>query len=557
MRKALLALVLITVNVSAQTLSAQTIDVAPATPVAQRVRAIVAAARLDDASFGPYADDVRSFYGPNGFALAWSRNGQPTAQAVKAIQLFEHADAKGLRPFDYAGGQWQQRLSSLRGDDALARFDVAMTVAAMRYASDLRVGRVNPKSVRFDYDVDAKQIYLPNVLAQATTADPNDVFARLEPQSDDYRRLVTALATWRRIAAQNDVQLPVVSKLAKGATYDALPQLAEKLRRFGDLAADVKVEGNVYDGAVVDAVKHFQSRHGLDADGVISKRTFAALNVPAAQRVRQIELALERARWTPEITAPAAIVVNIPEFRLEARGAETLSMRVVVGKASSTQTPVFGGDMKHVVLRPYWSVPPSIQRGEIVPKLAKDRGYLAKHNYEVVDGSGRSLGSSVSDETYQRLRDFQYTVRQKPGTSNALGLLKFLFPNDNNVYLHSTPQQSLFARERRDFSHGCVRVEDPVALAAWTLKNDPKWNEEKIRTAINGQRDDIYVKLPQPVPVVMLYTTAVARANGDVHFFDDIYGHDARLMTALETGISVKPEKVLIAAASAKAVAAR
>ncbi|HEY0139938.1 MAG TPA: L,D-transpeptidase family protein [Thermoanaerobaculia bacterium] len=549
MRKALLVLLLVSGN-----LMAQTVDVAPATPVAQRVRAIVEAGRIDDASFGTYTDDVRSFYAPNGFALAWTRNGRPTAQAAATINLFERADAKGLRPFDYAGGQWQQRLAALRGDDALARFDVAMTVAAMRYASDLRVGRVNPKSVRFDYSVQAKQVYLAGVVAQMANGDANAIVAKLEPQSDEYRRLVTALATWRGIAAQPDVQLPVVTKLTRGATYEALPRLAEKLRRFGDLAADAKVLGTTYDGAIVDAVKHFQSRHGLHADGVVSKRTFAALNVPAAHRVRQIELALERARWMPEITAPASIVVNIPEFRLEARGTETLSMRVVVGKASSTQTPVFGGDIKHVVFRPYWSVPPSIQRGEIVPKLAKDRGYLAKHNYEVVDGAGRSLGSSVSDQTYQRLRDFHYTVRQKPGTSNALGLMKFLFPNDNNVYLHSTPQQSLFARERRDFSHGCVRVEDPVALAAWTLKNDPKWSEEKIRATIKGDRDDIYVKLAQPVPVVILYTTAVARANGDVHFFDDIYGHDARLTTALETGVSVKPEKVLIAAASAKAV---
>ena len=543
MRKALLVLVLVSVN-----LMAQTVDVAPATPVAQRVRAIVEAGRLDDASFGTHADDVRNTYAPNGFALLWTRNGRPTTQAAAAIQLFERADLKGLRPFDYAGGQWQQRLAALRGDDALARFDVAMTVAAMRYASDVRVGRVNPKSVRFDYSTEAKQIYLPAVVAQMAGGDPNAAVAQLEPQSDDYRRLVNALAVWRRIAAQPDAPLPVVNKLTRGMRYDALPQLAEKLRRFGDLPADAKVEGTIYDGAIVDAVKHFQSRHGLDADGVVSKKTFAALNVPAAQRVRQIELAIERARWMPEITAPASIVVNIPEFRLEARGAETLSMRVVVGKASSTQTPVFGGDMKHVVFRPYWSVPPSIQRGEIVPKLAKDRGYLAKHNYEVVDGAGRSLGSSVSDATYERLRDFQYTVRQKPGTANALGLMKFLFPNDNNVYLHSTPQQALFSRERRDFSHGCVRVEDPVALAAWTLKNDPKWNEEKIRAAIGGDRDDIYVKLAQPVPVVILYATAVARANGDVHFFDDIYGHDARLMTALETGISVKPQVVLIAA---------
>lgn len=544
MRKALLlVLVLIPVN-----LMAQTVDVAPATPVAQRVRAIVESGRVEETSFGAYADDLRNFYAPIGFAPAWTKNAKPTAQAMTSIQLFERADAKGLRPFDYAGGQWQQRLSSLRGDDALARFDVSMTLAAMRYASDLRIGRVHPKSVRFDYDVDGRRVYLPAVVSQAATADANAVFASLEPKSDEYRRLLTALGTWRTIAVQSDIQLPVVNKLTKGMSYEALPQMAEKLRRFGDLAADAKIEGNLYDGAILDAVKKFQSRHGLEADGVISRKTFAQLNVPASHRVRQIELAIERARWTPEITAPAAIVVNIPEFRLEARGAETLTMRVVVGKASSTQTPVFGGDMKHVVFRPYWSVPPSIQRGEIVPKLAKDRAYLAKHNYEVVDGAGRSLGSSVSDETYRKLLDFQYSVRQKPGTSNALGLMKFMFPNDNNVYLHSTPQQSLFARERRDFSHGCVRVEDPVALAAWTLKNDPKWSEEKIRAAIKGDRDDIYVKLAQPVPVVILYNTAVARANGEVHFFDDIYGHDARLMTALETGVSLKPQAILVAA---------
>jgi murein L,D-transpeptidase YcbB/YkuD len=386
----------------------------------------------------------------------------------------------------------------------------------------------------------------------ATAADAAAVLAQSEPQSGEYRRLLPALAAWRRIAAEsaNEAPLPVVAKLAAGGTYDALPQLAAKLRRFGDLAADAKVEGTSYEGAIVDAVKHFQSRHGLAADGVISSKTFAALNVPAAQRVRQLELAVERARWTPELDAAASIVVNIPEFRLEARGAETLAMRVVVGKAAGHQTPVFDGDIKHVVFRPYWAVPPSIQRGEIVPKLVKDRGYLARNNFEVVTDSGRSLGSGVSDDTLSKLRTFQYSIRQKPGASNALGLMKFLFPNDNNVYLHSTPQQALFARDRRDFSHGCIRIEDPVALAAWVLRNDPQWSEAKIRAAIKSDKDDMYVKLVQPIPVVIQYTTAVVRANGEVNFFEDIYGHDTRLMAMLETGVNVPQEKVLVASAA-------
>lgn len=537
MRKALLLVLLLT----AVTLSAQTVEVAPATPSARLVQSLVDGARLDEmylTSFNAVSTDVRNFYAPAGYRLAWTRNGRPTAQALSVIAQLETADAKGLRPFDYDGGRWQARIAALHGEAALARFDVALTVSAMRYASDLRIGRVNPQAVRFDFDVDVKKIYLPGFTSQlAVTNDAAAMLAQLEPRSDDYRRLLTALAAYRRLAAVADAPVPAVAKLSAGNTYDALPQLAAKLRRLGDLPADAKVEGTTYEGAMVDAVKSFQRRHGLDADGIVSKKTFAALNVPLSQRVQQIEWAIERSRWT-EATTGTAIVVNIPEFRLEARGAETLSMRVVVGKAARTQTPVFGGDIKHVVFRPYWSVPPSIQRGEIAPKLAKDRGYLARNNYEVVDGSGRSLGSSVDDATLARIQSMQYTIRQKPGASNALGLMKFLFPNDNNVYLHSTPQQSLFARSRRDFSHGCVRVEDPVALAVWALRNDPKWNEEKIRAAMKGEKDDQYVKLSQPIPVVLQYATAVARANGEVHFFDDIYGHDVKLAAALDRGIT-------------------
>lgn len=551
MRKALVLVLLLNVV----SLSAQTVDVAPATAAARLVRSLVDSGRLDEmylASFGAYADEVRNVYAPAGYGLVWTRNGRPTSQALALIHLFESADTRALRPFDYDGGRWQSRLASLRGDDALARFDVAMTLSTMRYASDVRLGRVDPQSVRFDFDVETKQMYLPGVVLQAShAADATLVLAQSEPQSAEYRRLLTALAAWRRIAAAsvNDAPLPAVAKLSPNDRYDALAQLVTKLQRFGDLAADAKVDETTYAGTVVEAVKRFQSRHGLAADGVISNRTFAALNVPAAQRVRQLELALERARWAPELDAPASIVVNIPEFRLEARGAETLEMRVIVGKAAGHRTPVFGGDIKHVVFRPYWGVPPSIQRGEIVPKLAKDRGYLARNNFEVVSDAGRSLGSSVSDDTLAKLRSLQYTVRQKPGTSNALGLMKFLFPNDNNVYLHSTPQQSLFARERRDLSHGCIRVEDPVALAAWTLRNHPQWNEARIRAAIKGDRDDLYVKLAQPIPVVIQYTTAVVRPNGDVHFFEDIYGHDTRLLAALETGVGVAREKVLVASA--------
>lgn len=515
MKRLLLSLI-VTVSVGAQT-----IEVAPSTPAARALKAQLANA---DAQ-------LRDTYAPAGYRLLWTRDGQPTPQAQAVLALLKSADAKGLDPNRYA----------VTATEAMA-FDLELTTAVLRYASDLRTGRVRP-SMQFELDVESKQVYLPfYVLRVAEAADARGTLAELEPRHDDYRRLVAALATWRRIAAEsaNDAPLPAVAKLVPGDTYAAIPQLAAKLRRFGDLTEEY--DGTTYDGVLVDAVKRFQSRHGLDADGVISTRTFAALNVPAAQRVKQIELTLERWRWTPESDQGPSIVVNIPEFRLTARNAngETLEMRVVVGRASRNETPIFEGDLRHVVFRPLWHVPPSIQRGEIAPKLAKDPRYLARNNYEIVDASGRSLGAAVNANTIAALRNGSLRVRQKSGNGNALGLVKFYFPNDNNVYLHSTPQQSLFARERRDFSHGCIRVEDPAALAAFVLG----WDREKVEAAMHGKKNDNYVKLAEPVHVRILYATAVARANGEVHFFDDIYGHDLELAKVLAPKTKAAPMMV-------------
>jgi len=504
---------------------AQMVDVAPATPVARLVQSLAGAASAD----------VRSFYAPAGYLLAWTRNGRPTPQAQAVIAILENAASKGLDAADYDAGQWTSRVNALRTDNALAAFDVALTTAMMRYASDLRIGRVRPDSVEFALDVDDNKLYLPLFASRVVAAgDVNAVFASVEPQHADYRRLLTALAKYRRIAAesQNDAPLPLVAKLAPGSEYAGIAQLATILRRNGDLTSGFS--GTRYEGALVDAVKHFQARHGLDADGVIGKTTFAQLATPASQRVEQIELALERWRWIPAQFDGPAILVNIPEFKLTARdGDESLTMRVVVGKADRHETPVFDGDIKHVVFRPSWSVPPNIQRHEILPKIEKDHGYLARNRYELVDNAGRSAGTAVDADTIRRIKNGSLRVRQTAGTHNALGLVKFLFPNDNHVYLHSTPQQALFARSRRDFSHGCIRVEDPAELAAWVLRAQPEWTEEKIAAAMNGKRDDVYVKVQRPISVVLFYATAIAQENGDVHFVEDIYGHDVQLAKVL------------------------
>ena len=234
------------------------------------------------------------------------------------------------------------------------------------------------------------------------------------------------------------------------------------------------------------------------------------------------------------------MVVNIPEFRLrafDASGNVALSMNVIVGKAMRHQTPVFDRDMQYVVFRPYWNVPPSIQRSEIVPAITRNRDYIAQKNYEVTTYQGQVVTSGpISDEVLEQLRAGKLAVRQKPGPTNSLGLVKLIFPNEYNVYLHSTPAQQLFAQARRDFSHGCIRVEKPEELAAWVLQGRPEWSLDKVREAMSTGSDNVQVNLPQPIPVLILYVTAVPALDGSVLFFDDIYGHDAALRQALARG---------------------
>jgi murein L,D-transpeptidase YcbB/YkuD len=310
----------------------------------------------------------------------------------------------------------------------------------------------------------------------------------------------------------------------------------------GDLPTDAALPSDMktYSGPLVDAVKRFQRRHGLDADGRLGASTIKQLNVPLQDRVLQLQLTLERWRWLPaEFSAPP-IIVNIPDFRLRAldeNNKVVMDMRVVVGKAMRTQTPVFTRDMTYVVLRPYWNVPPSILRSEIVPAIQRDRGYIARKNYEVTTQDGEVVtAGQISDEVLAQLRAGKLAVRQKPGPANALGLVKLIFPNEHSVYLHSTPSQSLFSRSRRDFSHGCIRVEKPAELTTWVLRNNPDWTLEKVQQGMQSGTDDKTVRLAKSVPIFIVYGTALAYENDEVHFTDDIYGHDAKLAAVLAKG---------------------
>jgi L,D-transpeptidase YcbB len=526
----------------------------PSTPTQAELTALIAAGTLPDLrwpNFTDYRADVKKFYDAGANSLAWIQSGRPSPQAIAMIQLFKLASSKGLNPDDYDAAKWDPRMAKLQppspppSDSDLAHIDLALTVCTMRYISDLRIGRVNPQHFKFGLDVGSKKYDLPEFIrAQVLTAeDVPALLAKDEPPYEGYRRAEDALATYLKLAAAGDSPaVPIPQKGVRPRTsYPGIPQLIARLHQLGDLAPDAGLPANPtsYDGAIVDAVKHFQRRHGLKPDGVLGKDTVTALNQPLSLRVRELELTLERYRWIPPNFPEPPIVVNIPEFRLRTmrkQPAEFLTMKVVVGKAMRTQTPVFADNMRYLIFRPYWNVPPSIQRSELVPKAQRDPNYLADHGFEVVSNSGVVVSDgSVSDDVMSGLRSGGYSIRQKPGPKNALGLVKFMFPNPYNVYLHSTPQPELFARTRRDFSHGCIRVENPVALAAWVLRDQPAWTVDRIRATMNGDTS-VQVNLDKPIPVLILYSTAVVEPDGEVRFFEDIYGHDAALVKVLANG---------------------
>ena len=517
--------------------------------------ALIAASTLADLrwpNFTDYRDDVKKFYDSGGNSIAWIQNGKASPQALSMILLFQNAASKGLNPDDYDASRWDARLAKLQAsvpkasDTDLAHIDLALTVSAMRYISALHVGRVNPQHFKFGLVVGPKRLDLAELLRTQVlpASDIAAVVAKVEPPYNGYRRAEDALLTYSKMASAADAPLiPVPQKgVRPGNPFASMAALVARLRQLGDLPSGIDVPANstVYSGAVVSAVKHFQGRHGLDTDGVLGKGTVTELNVPLKTRVQQLQLTLERYRWIPPDFPEPPIVVNIPEFRLRTmrrQPANYLTMRVIVGRAMRTQTPVFANTMKYVIFRPYWLVPTSILRHETIPKTLRNPNYLADNGFEVVDRSGNIVPSSpASDDVIDGLRSGALSVRQKPGAKNALGLVKFIFPNQYNVYLHSTPEQELFSRSRRDFSHGCIRVEKPADLAAWVLRDKPEWTMDKIQAAMKTGADNVQVNLDKPIPVLILYSTAVVEPDGEVRFFDDIYGYDASLARALANG---------------------
>jgi L,D-transpeptidase YcbB len=521
-------------------------EVSSSSAISSELRGMAAKGQLgNNLGSAGFREQIKRLYESANFAPLWIKGDEPTSQAKYLIETLRACRLKGLNPNDYDAESLATKSRSLKGASAAAEasFDATLTQSTMRYISDLRVGRVNPKHLKLDIDVQSKKYDLPEFIAQQLVSAGNvqSVLDQIEPPYAGYRRIENSLKQYLDLAAKGDgAKVPGGTKtIAPGDTYAGTAQLAQRLQLLGDVP-----QGGTFDsssGALVEGVKHFQARHGLPTDGKLDAATLRELNTPLSARVQQIDDALERWRWMPTEFQWPPVLVNIPEFRLRAYSQDhqlALSMNVVVGKAAPTQTPVFTNDIQFIVFRPYWNVPPGILRRTVIPGILKSSGYLAAERFEVTDSGGRVV--SPGDDLVAGLRSGKYFVRQKPGPKNALGLIKFMFPNTYSVYLHSTPSTELFSRSRRDFSSGCIRLEKPAELASFLLRNQldgqQPWTVESVQKAMDSGKDNRQVNLATKVPVLLLYVTAVAEEDGTVHFFDDIYGHDKRLDAVLAKG---------------------
>ena len=517
---------------------------------------IVDSARNPDlrwSDFTPYKAEVAKLYETNTYSLLWVENGRVRPQGLAVINLLQNANAKGLDPEDYDGSRWQSRLLELGqnklgqkpSEQDLVSFDTALTVSAMRYIRAIHCGRVNPKEFKFQLDMAGQQLPLAEFIQTqvVNASDPAAEIQKLEPPFLGYRKLLALLPVYEGYANRDDGEkLPTVTKTVRpGQTYAGVVRLGRFLQIIGDIPPGAQLNPNtgIYDGALVEGVKHYQDRHGETPTGNLDPRTINELNTPPAVRIRQIKLTLERWRWIPHSFSQPPVVVNLPEYRARAMnpdGSIAFYKNVIIGKAYGHKSPVFEKEIQYVVFRPYWDVTPSIQRSEIVPHIQKDPSYIAKHNFEVVTPQGEVVtDNQVNPEVLEGIRSLHLMVRQKPGDTNSLGLVKIIFPNPENVYLHGTDAPGLFSQDVRDFSHGCIRVEQPADLVAWVLRNNPGWDLQRVKATMNGDKNNLQVNLVTRIPVLIVYGTATVNEENQIRFFDDIYGYDADLDKALAT----------------------
>ena len=481
------------------------------TPALQKLVAGQALPKVEPANW----TDLRAFYTQREHAPAWVNHRRPTDKAAEAIKILNTAREHGFDPKDYGAPEllaMSQAVEKLeKGSEArleeLAEFDARLTAGMLAFGRDVAVGRDNG-----DANFKARR-KLPDLVAAVTAAadDPEKFVDAVRPPHAAYVALAKALDALNG-QREKGGWVNVPSAKSTEALRQRL-QASGHLKEGGDLAA---------------AVKSFQELHSIAATGVVDDKTLAAINVPLDARIQQVTTNLQRWRWMPDELGERHFFVNIPSYHLTAfeSGKPVMDIRVVVGKPGHN-TPIFSEEMETVVFSPYWNVPDTIAENETAPAAARDPNYLARQGIEILRVSGSSSEPVKSSDVNWGNPDAMkgLVFRQKPGDSNALGHVKFLFPNQYNVYLHDTPADSLFAKPSRAFSHGCIRVEEPEALAKYVLQGYSEWDEPSIGAAMHSGVEK-HVKMKAKIPVHIAYFTAWVDPNGGLHFAPDIYGYD-------------------------------
>lgn len=496
------------------------------------------------AEFAPYSDLIREFYEKRGFHYAWIDEQGITEQAGGFLNMMRSDEESGIKDSTLSNGRAQVLYDSLATQgDSLNRNDTIVPITELTltgqffvYANKVWGGMTSDSARDLEWFIPRKKINVESVL-NAVIAHPKKGITEEEPVNRQYKLLRDELQKLAVIVKEHPAwdSLRMEDKkktYQKGDSSAVIAGVKKRLQLMGDMKE--KDSSTLYTPVLDSALRIYQARMGHKPDGIVRPQTLAALNRPLQHYMHQLLLNMERLRWVPVEVSTDYILVNIPEFKMHAYEAGKLawSCNVVVGTPGAS-TVIFSREMQYVVFSPYWNVPPGILGGEVIPGIKRSGGsYLARHNMEVVGASGKAISPGSINWGKYTGRNFPYIVRQKPGGANSLGRVKFLFPNEYNIYLHDTPSKGLFNETKRSFSHGCIRVAEPKHLAQWLLRKDSSWTEKKIDAAMNAGKEK-YVTLKEKLPVFIGYFTAWVDSRGMLNFRDDVYGHDAKLAKLL------------------------
>mgnify|MGYP001766655687 CR=1 FL=1 len=478
-------------------------------------------------------------YERNTFNRLWTRDSDIEA-LMAAIRA---SDQQGLDPDDFHLQPLNRLRRELNASEkphkpaAVADFDLLLTDALLRLGYQLFYGKVDPESLDAGWNFERPLLNeeaVPAIETALRTGTIGELLRSLEPQHPTYAGLKRALKRYRDMKAHGGWgTVPAGPKLEAPMEDARVEALRKRLQATGELAAAAGAQRHLFDDAVVQAVKRFQARHGIDADGVVGPATLAALNVPVDARIDQIRVNLERARWLLRTPERDYLAVNIASFdaALFRNGEPVWAARAIVGRPYR-MTPLFRADMTYIVFNPTWTVPPTILKKDLLPKVKGDPSFLARNSFKVVDRAGQTVDASTIDWSTARAATLPYQIVQQPGKKNALGRIKFMFPNKYQVYLHDTPDRTLFQRAARTYSSGCIRVDQPVELARLLLNGSPEWPPARIDKVLAGKKT-VTARLPAAMPVFLLYWTVEVPADGSVHFRNDVYERDPPILAEL------------------------